>query len=119
MRPILRWIGGKHRISQRLLELLPTKFNNYIEPMAGSAALFFAYKPQREILADKNEEIINFYSILANETDEFISESLKLKRLPHPSANNSVACQYGVEITAEPTPTAYESVPLVIWASFK
>ena len=79
MNPPLRWIGGKHRISRQLIELLPTKFNNYIEPMVGSAALFFAYKPLKAILADKNEEIINFYSILVQETDEFISKLLKLK----------------------------------------
>ena len=79
MKPPLRWIGGKYRISHQLIELLPKKFNKYIEPMAGSAALFFAYKPKKTILADKNEEIINFYTVLAQETEEFIPKLLNLK----------------------------------------
>jgi len=33
--------------------------------MAGSAAFFFAMKPERALLADVNEDLINYFLILS------------------------------------------------------
>lgn len=79
MKPPLRWIGGKYRVSKQLIQFFPKNFKNYIEPMAGSAAMFFAVKPENAILADINADVINFYSVLAQNSDQFISKLLSLK----------------------------------------
>lgn len=62
--PLLRWAGGKRRLVPRLLEFTPPSFNTYYEPMFGSGALFFAVAPRRAVLADINDDLINFYTVL-------------------------------------------------------
>jgi len=64
IRPILRWAGGKSLMAERLAETLPSSWENYFEPMAGGAALFFALQPRRAVLADVNSELMNFYRAL-------------------------------------------------------
>ena len=49
----------------QLLQMLPRSYKRFIEPMAGSAALFFAARPDDAILADENPELVNFYKVLA------------------------------------------------------
>lgn len=59
--PFLRWAGSK----RQLLPLLATYSNcsntRYVEPFAGSAALFFYLAPRRALLADINKELISAY----------------------------------------------------------
>lgn len=61
-RSFIRWAGSK----KKLIPVLTKYWNSvhatrYIEPFAGSAALFFAITPQECLLADMNEELINMY----------------------------------------------------------
>lgn len=59
--PFLKWAGGKRWLAAYVSELLPSHFENYIEPFLGSAAMFGAIKPTRALLSDVNEELINTY----------------------------------------------------------
>jgi DNA adenine methylase len=61
-RSFIRWAGSK----KKLIPVLTKYWNSvsasrYIEPFAGSAALFFAIKPTACLLSDMNEELINMY----------------------------------------------------------
>jgi len=58
---ILRWTGGKSRLVGQILKIMPAH-RVYVEPFAGSAAVFFA-KPLAEVnvLNDTNELLIEFY----------------------------------------------------------
>lgn len=78
LRPPLRWAGGKSAIVKNLISLMPAKYNRYVEPMAGSAALFFGAKPERALLADVNEDLINFFRVLRNDFERLISSLLKM-----------------------------------------
>lgn len=62
-KPFLRWVGGKQRIVPYLSKLLPTRISEarYLEPFLGAASLFLALKPQKSILSDLNEHLINTY----------------------------------------------------------
>ncbi|MGJ4727876.1 DNA adenine methylase [Luteimonas sp. SDU101] len=57
---VIRWAGSK----RKLLPILREEYGKsgatgaYIEPFAGSAALFFALQPKKAILADANRELI-------------------------------------------------------------
>jgi len=55
----LRWAGSK----RKSLALLSGAFSNqschYVEPFAGSAALFFSVRPSRGTLADLNGHLVN------------------------------------------------------------
>lgn len=83
IRPPIRWVGGKFRIVRYLLKLLPANFSSLIEPMAGSAAFFFALQPEKGILLDINEELINYYKVLRAKSALLISRLMSLKASKH------------------------------------
>jgi DNA adenine methylase len=78
LRPPLRWAGGKSTIVKDLIPLMPISYNRYVEPMVGSAAFFFAVKPERALLADVNEDLINYFLILRNDLNRLLSSLLKM-----------------------------------------
>jgi len=63
-RPVLRWAGSKRQTVDRLKKLWGFGYARYVEPFAGSAALFFAIRPASGLLADKNAELIETYRVL-------------------------------------------------------
>lgn len=86
MRPIVSYYGGKQKQAHNIVPLIP-KHTVYVEPFAGGAAVFFA-KPwpntessdhYREVLNDKDEQLINFYRVLqAPEKREALIERLSV-----------------------------------------
>jgi DNA adenine methylase len=74
----LKWAGGK-------LQLIH-KFRNYYEPFIGSGAVFFyvksKLKPNKVILSDTNEELINCFVIVRDKPSELV-ESLLNHRKKH------------------------------------
>jgi DNA adenine methylase len=68
--PPLKWAGGKRWLVNQHRHVFPSSFNRYVEPFVGSGAVFFALKPRRAVLADKNEALINFYRTLRNKPEE-------------------------------------------------
>src|SRR5258706_16334987 len=62
--PFVKWAGGKRWFVSRHLDLVPTRYNQYIEPFLGSGALFFALKPAKAVLADLNSDLIGTYSAI-------------------------------------------------------
>lgn len=63
-RPLLRWAGSKRQTVDKLKRLWGKGFERYVEPFAGSAALFFAIRPENALLADKNSDLIDTYDTL-------------------------------------------------------
>lgn len=59
--PFLKWAGGKRWFVNSYRDLLPTKFNRYVEPFLGSGAVFFHLQPQNAMLSDANQELIDAY----------------------------------------------------------
>lgn len=75
----LRWVGGKTQLASELIRRLPEKFERYLEPFCGSAALFFCYYGSLRnydmfstqdavpaLLNDSNEALINCHQCIAN-----------------------------------------------------
>jgi DNA adenine methylase len=79
LRPVLRWAGGKHAIRAHLIRLLPSRWARYIEPMVGAGALFFSLRPKKAILADTNEDLINFYQVLRARCADFLAALAELR----------------------------------------
>lgn len=69
--PVLRWAGGKTRLTTRLLPLVPKDARNvtYWEPFLGGGALFFALQPRRANLSDANAHLVDFYDQLTKRPD--------------------------------------------------
>ncbi|VEU62057.1 adenine-specific DNA methyltransferase [Mesomycoplasma dispar] len=72
--PVLKWVGGKRQLLDRIIPLVPEKFNNYIEPFFGGGALFFSLEPSTAIINDFNTELINTYQVIKNKPQELILE---------------------------------------------
>src|ERR1700738_1672022 len=81
--PLLKWPGGKRRLIQFLLPILPPRFNSYYEPFMGSGALFFALQPRRAFLSDKNPELIATYNEIRDDPDAVIESLGALKNTKH------------------------------------
>ena len=71
--PLLKWPGGKRRLLQSILPLIPTEFGTYYEPFLGGGALFFALQPHSAVLADKNRDLISTYRQIKTNPDDVIS----------------------------------------------
>lgn len=65
--PPLKWAGGKRWFVSEHYHLLPSKFNRYVEPFVGSGAVFFGMLPEKALLSDVNEELINLYAVIKND----------------------------------------------------
>lgn len=63
-RTVVRWAGSKKRLLPILMWAAPQAMEQYVEPFAGSAALFFALRPQRALLGDFNDELITALTVL-------------------------------------------------------
>ena len=55
----LRWAGSKRKSLALLSRAYCNYDHRYIEPFAGSAALFFSLRPRRGMLADLNGHLVN------------------------------------------------------------
>ncbi len=71
--PLVKWPGGKRALLSHIIPLLPKATRTYFEPFLGGGALFFALQPDRSILADTNEELINLYVQVRDEPGKLIS----------------------------------------------
>jgi DNA adenine methylase len=59
----LSYLGGKNRVAQKIISLIP-EHNAYIEPFCGGAQVFFHKEPSNvEILNDLDEEVFNFLRV--------------------------------------------------------
>lgn len=52
---------------------MPGEYNRYFEPMLGAAALFLKLQPTQAVLGDSNAELIQFYDVLRDNTEELIA----------------------------------------------
>jgi DNA adenine methylase len=57
----LRWAGSKRQLIPTLSEFWKPTHVRYVEPFAGSAALFFHLSPGKALLGDINGELIDAY----------------------------------------------------------
>jgi len=79
-RPLLKWAGGKRQLLGQLRPFYPADFTRYLEPFAGSAAVFLdlhnlgrlGRRPVR--LADSNPDLTGCYRAVRDRVDEVIAE---------------------------------------------
>lgn len=99
VRPLLKWAGGKRQLLPALAEHYPARFSRYIEPFAGSAAVFFdllnagRLERRRILLADVNVDLIGAYRALRDRPSEVIRE---LEALQSEHRLRGEACYYEV-----------------------
>jgi DNA adenine methylase len=68
--PILRWAGSKRKILPVLAQFWRPHHQRYVEPFAGSAALFFRLHPNKALLGDINIDLIDAYNVIRERPDD-------------------------------------------------
>src|ERR1039457_2876294 len=68
----LSYIGGKHRLAKRIIEIFP-KHTTYVEAFAGGAQVLFHKEPSAvEVLNDLDGELVNFFRVCQLHHEELI-----------------------------------------------
>lgn len=68
----IKWVGGKARLVNKLLPLIP-HHKGYVEVFGGAGWLLFAKKPVKwEILNDLDSNLMNLWNVIKNYPNEFI-----------------------------------------------
>jgi DNA adenine methylase len=77
-KPFLRWAGGKNWLTKYLPLLIgDLDYNDYHEPFLGGGSVFFNLLPNNPHLSDSNEELINCYIGLRDNSDQVIEQLSK------------------------------------------
>ncbi|MGN7707558.1 DNA adenine methylase [Chryseobacterium sp. 22543] len=80
-KPFIKWAGGKSKIINEIINVLPSKFENkkmtYVEPFLGGGSVFFGLYQyynnfDRVILNDINVDLINSYITVRDNVSELI-----------------------------------------------
>lgn len=71
IKPFLKWPGGKFRVLSKILKELP-ECDRYIEPFAGSCAVYLNVNTKRAIICDINHDLIDLYKFVQNDGLDFI-----------------------------------------------
>lgn len=77
-RPLLRWAGSKRQQLPFLEGFWSPTFKRYVEPFAGSAALFFSINPSKARLSDTNASLVQTYRQVRANPDKVASCLAKL-----------------------------------------
>lgn len=76
MRSALKWAGGKKRVIGEILKVLPTQGKKrLIEPFVGGGSVFLNIDFDEYLLVDMNQDLIAFFNIIKNQSDEFIFDA--------------------------------------------
>lgn len=71
--PFVKWVGGKRQLLAELASYYPQKFNRYFEPFIGGGANLLNLLPEKAIINDFNEELINAWQVVKDQPEKLIS----------------------------------------------
>ncbi|HZK26718.1 MAG TPA: DNA adenine methylase [Thermoclostridium sp.] len=72
MKSPIKWVGGKSRMVNVLLPIIP-EHKGYVEVFGGAGWLLFAKEPSRwEVLNDLDNNLINLFEVIKNNPKKFI-----------------------------------------------
>lgn len=74
MKPIVKWVGGKHGNLEHIRKLLPPTYNKYYEPFLGGGAVLLDLCPEEAVVNDINPELINMYLQVRDNVEEVIED---------------------------------------------
>lgn len=76
IQPFLKWAGGKRQLLPSIRERMPemSTISNYYEPFLGGGAVFLDLKPNKAVVNDFNEELINAYRVIKTDVEQLIKD---------------------------------------------
>ena len=101
--PVVKWVGGKRQLLSAILPYIENRsYDTYIEPFIGGGAVLFALLPERAIVNDYNEELIQVYEVIRDDVEKLIA------RLQDHEAHHSESYYY--EVRAWDREESYEKL---------
>lgn len=82
VRPFLKWAGGKTQLLEQIFARFPARYNRYHEPFLGGGAVFFALQPQRAVLSDVNQDLVQAYQAIRDDAEGVIAQLLRHRADP-------------------------------------
>lgn len=70
MKPIIKWPGGKSSEYRYIKDLIPP-YERYIEPFFGGGAIFFQEEPQKALINDYNQLLMDFYRLIQKQDESY------------------------------------------------
>lgn len=80
--PAIKWAGGKTQLLNIITENLPDSYNNYYEPFIGGGAVLLGVKPEKALINDINEQLINLYIQIRDSVDDVLNKIYNLDSVP-------------------------------------
>lgn len=77
--PVLKWVGGKRQLFKDIEKHIPGQYSTYYEPFLGGGAVLFELQPNKAVVNDINEELINVYTVIRDNLEELIEDLKKHK----------------------------------------
>lgn len=80
VKPVVKWVGGKTQIIEKLMENFPGSFNNYHELFLGGSSVFLELHSRNLLLHktvylnDLNSSLVNLYNVILYKKSELINE---------------------------------------------
>lgn len=111
IKPFLKWVGGKSRLVNQLLPMMPNGYNIYREPFLGSGALFFALQPKRAILSDSNADLINTFVQLRDRSEDLIYVLNALQKHYYKQSAQGKKSIYALMVAHFNSPENYDPIP--------
>lgn len=75
MNSFIGWIGGKNQLKKRIISLIPSETERYIEVFGGAGWVLFGKEQHKmEVFNDADGNLINLYRQIKNNCDELKSE---------------------------------------------
>jgi len=75
----VKWAGGKRQILDEITKYIPDEFSTYYEPFLGGGAVLFELQPEKAVVNDINQELMNIYQVIKENVDELIEDLKKHK----------------------------------------
>jgi len=80
-KPFIKWVGGKRQLLPKILELVPKNINTYYEPFNGGGAVYFNIEAKKYNISDINNELVNLYDNIKNNSTKLFKELKKIQDL--------------------------------------
>ena len=81
LKPMIKYRGGKSRELEKYRRFIPKRYETYYEPFVGGGATFFALAPQKSVIGDINEPLVNFYRDVRNRFDDLSKELASIEEI--------------------------------------
>ena len=81
MKPMIKYRGGKSKEIPQIMKYIPSCSGRYIEPFFGGGALFFCIEPQKAVINDINDKLMNFYRGVRDDYSDLRRELDELEHL--------------------------------------